>query len=332
MSNTRILVAEDQSNFRHMLKSFLSNWGYEFVVVSDGLEAWKVLQGENRPRLALLDWMMPNMDGVEICRSVREMRPDPYTYLLLLTSRDEKQDVVDGIEAGADDYLVKPFDPQELRARIHAGERIITLEDRLIRAQEDLRQLATHDFLTGLLNRRASVESLLVELDRGCRTGDPVCIVLADIDHFKKINDTYGHQTGDEILCEVAHRMQGSLRRYDTAGRFGGEEFLLILPECTLAEGAKLAQRICRLVRAEPVKTKNESIEVSISLGVAVANQVAPTDLEAFLGWADVALYKAKAAGRNRVEFSPDFRPSPVQLAQRSTLGTLPVPCASSGF
>jgi diguanylate cyclase (GGDEF)-like protein len=311
MSTTKILVAEDEITFRHMLKTFLTKWGYEVTAVSDGLEAWKVLQGEDRPRLAVLDWMMPNMDGVEICRAIRESKPDPYIYLLLLTSRDQKQDVVEGIEAGADDYLIKPFDPQELRARIHAGERIIELEDRLVRAREALRELATHDSLTGLLNRRASLDSLLAELDRGCRTGNPVCIVMADIDHFKRINDTHGHQTGDEVLCEVARRMQSSLRRYDTAGRFGGEEFLLVFPECSLEEGVKLAERICHLVSSEPVKAKNIPIEVSISLGVAVANQVVAANLEALLGSVDAALYRAKEAGRNRVEFSVIPPPSP---------------------
>jgi diguanylate cyclase (GGDEF)-like protein len=309
MSTMRILVAEDEITFRLMLHTFLTKWGYQVVVVSDGLEAWKVLQGENRPRLALLDWMTPNMDGVEICRAVREKKPDPYIYLLLLTSRDQKQDVVEGIEAGADGYLVKPFDPQELRARIHAGDRIIELEDRLIRAQEALRELATHDSLTGLLNRRACLDSLLVELDRGCRTGNPVCIVMADIDHFKRINDAHGHQTGDEVLREVARRMQRSLRGYDIAGRFGGEEFLLVLPGCNLEEGAKLAERICHVVCSEPVKAKNERIEVSISLGVAVANPPGPADLEALLGSADAALYRAKEAGRNRIEFSVNPRP-----------------------
>jgi diguanylate cyclase (GGDEF)-like protein len=309
MSTTTILVAEDEITFRHMLKTFLTKWGYQVVVVSDGREAWNVLQGEDRPRLALLDWMMPNMDGVEICRAIREKKPDPYVYLLLLTSRDQKQDVVEGIEAGADDYLIKPFDPQELRARIHAGERIIELEDRLIRAQEALRVLADHDALTGLLNRRACLDSLLTELNRGCRTGNPVCIIMADIDHFKRINGTHGHQTGDEVLCEVARRMQRSLRRYDTAGRFGGEEFLLVLPECSLEEGVKLAERICHMVGSEPVKAKNKPIEVSISLGVRVANQLVPADLEALLGSVDAALYRAKEAGRNRVEFSAN--PSP---------------------
>lgn len=306
----RILVAEDEITFRHMLKTFLTKWGYQVVVVSDGLEAWKILQEEDRPRLAILDWMMPNMDGVEICRAIRERKSGPYLYLLLLTSRDQKQDVVEGIEAGADDYLIKPFDPRELRARIHAGERIIELEDRLIRAQEALRELAVHDPLTGLLNRRACLDSLLAELNRGRRAGNPLCIVMADIDHFKRINDAHGHLTGDEVLCEVARRMQSSLRRYDTIGRFGGEEFLFVLPECSLEEGVKLAERICHLVRSEPAKAQNKSIDVSISLGVAVANQPVPGDLEVLLGSADAALYRAKEAGRNRVEFSANL-PSP---------------------
>jgi diguanylate cyclase (GGDEF)-like protein len=310
MSTTRILVAEDELTFRHMLKTFLTKWGYQVGVVSDGLEAWKVLQGEDRPRLALLDWMMPGMDGAEVCRAIREKKPDPYVYLILLTSRDQKQDVVEGMEAGADDYLIKPFDPRELRARIHAGERIIELEDRLIRAQEALRELATHDPLTGLLNRRASLESLSGELSRAYRSGNPVCIIMGDIDHFKRINDAHGHLAGDEVLCEVARRMQRSLRRYDTIGRFGGEEFLLVLPECSLEEGVKLAERVCHLVRSEPLKAKNEPLQVSISLGVTVANRLAPEDLEALLGAADAALYRAKEAGRDRVEFSPNPRPS----------------------
>jgi diguanylate cyclase (GGDEF)-like protein len=305
MSHTRILVAEDEITFRHMLKTFLVKWGYEVEVVSDGLEAWKVLQGENRPRLALLDWMMPNMDGVEICRALREGKSDPYTYVLLLTSRDQKQDVVEGFEAGADDYLIKPFNPHELRARIHAGERIIELEDRLIRAQEALRELASHDPLTGLLNRRACLDALVAELNRGSRSGNPVCIVMADIDHFKRVNDTHGHLIGDDVLCEVARRMQNSLRPYDAIGRYGGEEFLLVLPGCSLEEGVRLADRVCQLVRSEPAKAKNESIDVTISLGVAVTNQPLPGDFEALLGAADAALYRAKSAGRNRVECSP---------------------------
>ena len=151
---------------------------------------------------------------------------------------------------------------------------------------------------------------MLAELIRGCRTGNPVCIVMADIDHFKRINDTHGHQAGDEVLCEVARRMQSSLRPYDTIGRFGGEELLLVLPGCGLEDGVKLAERICHLVRSEPVKAKNKPLDVSISLGVAVANPPVPADLEALLGSADAALYRAKEAGRNRVEFSANPHPS----------------------
>jgi two-component system cell cycle response regulator len=308
MITTRILVAEDEITFRHMLKTFLTKWGYEVVVVGDGLEAWKMLQREDRPRFAVLDWMMPKMDGVEICRAMREKKPAPYTYLLLLTSRDQKQDIVEGLEAGADDYLIKPFNPQELRARIHAGERIIELEDRLIRAQEALRDQAAHDPLTGLLNRRACLDSLSAELSRGRRAGNPVCIVMVDIDHFKNINDSHGHLAGDEVLCEVARRMRSSLRPYDTIGRFGGEEFLLVLPGCSLDAGVKLAERMCQLVRSAPAKARDKSVDVSISLGVAFARQPVPGDLEALLASADAALYRAKEAGRNRVEVSLDLR------------------------
>jgi diguanylate cyclase (GGDEF)-like protein len=315
MSSTRILIAEDEITFRHMLKTFLTKWGYQPTVVSDGLDGWKILQQDDRPRLALLDWMMPSMDGVELCRAIRSRKPEPYVYLLLLTGRDQTQDVVEGIEAGADDYLIKPFDPQELRVRIHAGERIIELEDRLRHTQDALRDLATHDPLTGLLNRRAALDALRAELNRGCRERNPLCLVMADIDYFKRVNDAHGHAAGDEVLVEVAHRMQKSLRRYDTAGRLGGEEFLLVLPGCSLDEGVQLAERLGCLVGSEPVKWEDKRIEVTISLGVAAANQLAPLTVEALLRAADAALYRAKAAGRNRVDFAAP--PSPIAALPR---------------
>ena len=307
----KILVAEDELTFRHMLKTFLSKWGFEVVVASDGQEAWEVLQSEDRPRLAVLDWMMPGRDGVEICRALRQAKSDRYTYVLLLTSRDQKQDVVQGFEAGADDYLVKPFDPNELKARVHAGERIVQLQDTLIQTQEALREQATHDPLTGLLNRRACLDALLAELNRASRLGKQVTIAMADIDHFKSVNDAHGHLAGDEVLREVARRVQESLRDYDIIGRFGGEEFLLVFPECNLEEGVKLAERICCVVSSEPIHIKKRSFPVSLSLGVAVAQDPAPEDMEALLGSADDALYRAKEAGRNRVEFSSQLRRPP---------------------
>jgi len=307
----KILVAEDELTFRHMLKTFLGKWGFEVLVARDGQEAWDLLQKEDRPRLAVLDWMMPKMDGVEICRALRQTKSDRYTYLLLLTSRDQKRDVVHGFEAGADDYLVKPFDPHELKARIHAGERIVQLQDTLLQTQEALREQATHDPLTGLLNRRACLDSLLAELNRARRDGKPVSIAMADIDHFKTVNDDHGHLAGDEVLREVARRMQKSLRDYDIIGRVGGEEFLLVFPECNVEEGVKLAERISTAVSSEVVNIKNRSLTMSISIGVAVATDPAPGDMEALLGAADDALYRAKSAGRNRVEFSTQLRRPP---------------------
>jgi len=307
----RILVAEDELTYRHMLKTFLGKWGFEVIVASDGQEAWDLLQKDDRPRLAVLDWMMPKMDGVEICRALRQTKSDHYTYLLLLTSKDQKRDVVQGFEAGADDYLVKPFDPHELKARIHAGERIVQLQDTLLQTQEALREQATHDPLTGLLNRRACLDSLVAELNRAGRDGKPVTIAMADIDHFKTVNDAHGHLAGDEVLREVARRMHKSLRGYDTIGRVGGEEFLLVFPQCTVEEGVKLAERISRAVSSEALNIKNRSLVMSVSIGVAVDTEPAPGDMEALLGAADDALYRAKAAGRNRVEFSTQLRRPP---------------------
>jgi two-component system cell cycle response regulator len=306
----KVLIAEDELTFQHMLKTFLSKWGYEVVVSSDGLQAWKTLQGENRPRLAILDWMMPGMDGVHICRAVRKSESIPYVYLLLLTTRDQKQDIVEGIEAGADDYLIKPFDPHELRARIRTGERIIELQESLLRTQEELRVQATHDALTGLLNRRASLDALSAELDRGRREKKPLCLVMADIDHFKKVNDTHGHPAGDVVLREVARRIQGSVRAYDTAGRFGGEEFLVIFPGCSQHQGIRQAERIREAVSAEPVAVRDKALGVTISLGVATTSEPDPEDIEGLLGAADMALYRAKEEGRNRVGFTESLRRS----------------------
>jgi len=304
----QILVAEDEVTFRHLLKTLLGKWGFDVVLASDGLEAWEILQREDHPRLVILDWMMPKRDGIEICRELRQRKSDHYTYLLLLTSRDQKQDMVEAFEAGADDYLAKPCDPHELRARIHAGERIVELQDRLIRAQEALREEATHDPLTGLLNRRACLDALVAELHRGSRIRKPVSIAMADIDHFKNINDAHGHLAGDAVLREVARRMQKSLRAYDVIGRFGGEEFLLVFPGCRLEEGTKLANRICRVISSESVSVKSKSLQVTLSLGVAATVEPAPGDVEGLLGSADDALYRAKESGRNRVEFSTGLR------------------------
>src|SRR5579872_1460670 len=189
----KILIAEDNPSFRQVLANMLQKWGYDVVTVGDGIEALKSLQIDNPPRLAILDWMMPGLDGPEVCRRLRERKREPYIYTLLLTAKDTPQELVEGMESGADDYLRKPVNSQELRVRIRAGRRIIDLQQELVEARESLRQLATHDPLTQLWNRSAMFDILARELKRAKRESSPLSIIMADLDGFKKINDTLGH-------------------------------------------------------------------------------------------------------------------------------------------
>ena len=298
----KILVAEDDLVTRRMLQAYLEKWGYEVVMVEDGQRAWQLLQQPNAPRLTLLDWMMPEMDGMSICREVRRLDIQPYIYLILLTARKYQEDVVAGLEAGADEYLTKPFDPYELRARLRAGARIVELQDSLIQAREALRELAMHDPLTQLLNRRATMDFLISELSRSIRERKPLTVMMVDIDHFKSVNDRFGHAAGDAVLCEVARRLRACIRTYDAVGRFGGEEFLVVAPGCDTAPGRAQAERLRGVVCSEAVLLKDLSISVTVSVGVATAPEPKAQDWEALLSGADKALYRAKENGRNRVE------------------------------
>src|SRR6202167_5736686 len=224
----RVLIAEDDAVSRHVLKSFLHKWNYDVTAETDGAAALRILESDDSPRLAVLDWMMPGMEGVQICQRIRERKKGPYIYLLLLTARSEKRDLLRGLELGADDYLTKPFDSEELRARLLVGERILSLQDDLIAAREELRFRATHDVLTGIFNRGTVMEALQTELSRQVRDQRPCGVILVDIDHFKQVNDTHGHLIGDEVLQVVTRRMKECVRPYDTLGRYGGEEFLII--------------------------------------------------------------------------------------------------------
>ncbi len=298
----RILVAEDDPVSRHLLEAFLAKWGYEVIVAADGVEARRVLQHDNAPNLALLDWMMPGTDGVEICREVRKRAAEPYTYILLVTAKGQKQDILEGLEAGADDYLTKPFDPYELRARLRAGRRILELQEQLILAREQLRAEATHDSLTGVWNRAAIVEILHRELARAQRENTSVAAIMADLDHFKKINDTYGHLAGDAVLREVTRRMRASMRPYDALGRYGGEEFLVVAPGCDPATAFKIAERLRECVSREPVDIFEGPFPVTLSVGVAASRET--KEAEQLVQMADAALYRAKTAGRNRAELA----------------------------
>ena len=302
----RILIAEDDPNFRSLLKAKLANWGYEVVAVGDGNEAWQVLQSDDAPQLALLDWMMPGMEGVEICRKVRKELQESYTYIILLTSQQRDEDVVAGMEAGADDYITKPCKHSELRVRLRAGRRIIELQNELLAAREILQAKASHDSLTGLWNHEEILGNLRQELARGEREGECVSVIMADIDNFKRINDTHGHMVGDEVLRSCARRMQALVRSYDFIGRYGGEEFLFVLPECCRECTVAFAERIRLCICGESMDTSEGMIPVSISLGVASSGKSGGRDADSLVKAADAALYRAKENGRNRVEVASD--------------------------
>jgi diguanylate cyclase (GGDEF)-like protein len=296
----KILAAEDNPVFQTTLRTILTKWGYEVILVSDGNQAWSALQADGGPRLAILDWMMPGMDGPEVCRRLRAANREPYVYVLLLTARAESQDLVEGMEAGADDYLTKPLRVPELRARLRAGRRIVELQEELMLAREALRQQATHDGLTGLLNRSAILEVLHNELARAHRESQPISILMVDLDHFKQINDEFGHLAGDAVLREASSRMRTVVRRYDSVGRYGGEEFLVVLPGCDSVAAAAQAERLRLSLSGAPFVFGSGTCALTGSVGYVCSTDVPAGDAESLVRLADDALYAAKDRGRNR--------------------------------
>lgn len=295
----KILIAEDDLVSRRLLETTLSKWGYQVVSCSNGHEAWDVVKSGDTPKIMILDWMMPGYDGPQLCRMVRKLETSDYIYIILLTARVQKEDVVAGMDAGADDYITKPFNKQELQVRLRAGRRIIELQEQLLSAQEQLRQEAIHDPLTGLLNRRAIEETLETEVDRARRSKAPLSVVMLDLDNFKVVNDTYGHLAGDSILRQTALRMNESIRSYDSVGRYGGEEFLLIFPNIELPEAKELAERIRVSISGNLMDTPEGMIPVTASLGLVTIKGDDKINQEDLVSLADSAMYQAKADGRN---------------------------------
>ena len=297
----RVLIADDNAVLRTLLGKALTSWGYEVVSAENGNQAWEVLSRPDAPTLAILDWEMPDsMSGPEICRKVRENPREPYTYIILLTGKGSKHETIQGLDAGADDYVVKPFNNHELKVRLRAGKRIIDLQLDLLKAREELRERANKDLLTMLPNRSAIHSTLESELTRCHRDQRTVGVILLDIDHFKKINDTYGHFAGDVVLKETAARLRGNMRPYDHVGRYGGEEFLVVLPNCDLEQAAMQAERMRLRLANGPMVVEGIEIHVSASFGVTVSDGTSRTS-DTFVRVADQALYKAKGSGRNKV-------------------------------
>jgi diguanylate cyclase (GGDEF)-like protein len=297
----KILVADDSELSRRLLEVSLTKRGYEVMTAADGNQAWRLLEQEDGLSLAILDWMMPGIDGLDLCRRLRQQAREPYVYVILLTAKDRKEDIVDGLRAGADDYLKKPVDGDELEARLRTGRRIVDLQSELIAAREALRNRADHDALTGLWNRGAICEVLGRELSRARRCGAPLAVAIVDLDHFKSINDTHGHAAGDAVLREAGSRMSSSLRPYDSVGRYGGEEFLIVLPGCDVPFGLACAERLRASLAKEAIQIGDTQVPVTCSVGVAATGGGRETDAESILAAADQALYRAKADGRNRV-------------------------------
>jgi len=316
----KILIADDSLVSRHLLEATLTKWGYEVAVACDGEEALALLQKDDAPALAILDWMMPGMTGLEVCRRVRVRAREPYTYILLLTSKSQKEDLIEGMEAGADDYITKPFDQHELQVRLRAGTRLVDLQAELLSAREALREQATKDSLTHLWNRSSIFDILCRELARAQRERTPVGVVMVDLDHFKSINDNFGHFAGDAVLCEAARRMQNGIRQYDSIGRYGGEEFLILLTGCDEEACWAQAERLRKQLSQLQMSLQESSIGVSASFGVTTALPGQSWTPEALIHKADEALYLAKRRGRNRVEFlSHDSQAAPITHPEPET-------------
>lgn len=298
----RVLIAEDDVVSRALLKGTLERLGHEVTAVADGNAAIDELLRADAPRLAILDWLMPGADGLEVCRTIRD-RAEAYVYVILLTAKDSTEDMVMALESGADDFLRKPFNAGEMRARLRSGIRVLDLQTGLLEAQEALRHHATLDHLTGLWNRRMILEQLDRELNRVRRERRPLTIAMVDIDRFKGVNDAHGHAAGDAVLRDAATVIRSQLREYDFIGRYGGEEFILLLPGCDAGQGYRIAERVRTIMAASPVRYGELVIPVTVSVGIASTHVpgVSPTEL---IEAADAALYVAKGNGRNRVVMS----------------------------
>lgn len=297
----RILIADDEATSRVLLRRTLRRWGHDVVEFRDGGSAARCLLSDNPPQLAILDWMMPELNGVEVCAQVRKARRESYVYVVMLTSRTDKEDLITALDAGADDFLTKPFDPVELRARLGHARRWLDLLEELHSAREALRIQATHDPLTGILNRAETFRILQRELARAVRHRAPLSVLLVDLDRFKAVNDNHGHLVGDAALREATLRMTAAVRVYDAIGRYGGEEFLVVLPGCDRRSALAVAERHRRAIEREPLRVPDGRLPLTVSIGAATAEDAAQASASALFRAADAAMYRAKKLGRNRV-------------------------------
>jgi diguanylate cyclase (GGDEF)-like protein len=302
-SDFKVLVADDSRIYRKLVANSLSDKSYALLFAESGREAL-ALFSEHQPSIVITDWMMPDLSGIELCEHIRKQSRQPYTYVIILTGNTEKDQLVTGLAAGADDYLTKPFHRGELLARVGVGRRIIELHRQLEAKNRLLEELALTDPLTGLPNRRAIDDWATRQLSGAERYGFSFLVVLSDLDHFKAVNDTYGHDAGDSVLKKFSEILKTNSRRSDICGRIGGEEFLLILTHTTQENARVVIERIRRALEATKFDFKGGSLTVTASFGLAGFEGTQPADFNQLVIQADAALYAAKRTGRNRIEIA----------------------------
>jgi two-component system cell cycle response regulator len=307
-SDFPILIVEDNSVSRKYLENALKQAGYTVESVENGRKAFEIFNKKFFP-FVLTDWMMPEMNGLDLCRAIRRKPNKRYVFIVLLTARDSKEDIINGLQAGADDYLTKPVNYAELIARLNSGMRILELEKNLREANKKIKILSITDPLTGCFNRGYMTKRLSQEIKRGMRYNHPLSVVFCDIDHFKEVNDTYGHQAGDYILKEFVRCILDTIRdELDWLSRYGGEEFLIVLPETNLDQAYRVAERIRKRIAQQEIIWKEEVIHLTASFGVTGIDNYEPEieiTPETLIQQADKNMYRSKQEGRNRTTATP---------------------------
>ena len=321
-STTRILVVDDHEDNVELLRARLEARGYTVEAARDGLEALERVHAR-APDLILLDVMMPKLDGIEVVRRIKGNPLLPFIPIIMQTALETTEDKVEGLDAGADDYITKPIDFAELEARVKSLLRIKALQAELARANEQLLRISQVDGLTGMDNRRHIEERLTEMFEHAARLNEPLAVVMCDVDHFKSVNDTHGHQAGDAVLRQVADVLRQTAREIDRVGRYGGEEFLVLLPGANADDAEAFADRVRHAIESREFLYDGGSVRRTMSAGVAAWPHPDVRHQEALVKAADDALYVAKETGRNRVvaydttEFRAHVRNEPAH-AQRS--------------
>jgi diguanylate cyclase (GGDEF)-like protein len=296
----RILIAEDETVSRRILKMTLESWGHEVVEATDGAVALQILQDDNPPKLAILDLSMPKMDGITVCQQVRQNRSATPVYIILLTANTRKELIVTGLEAGADDYVTKPFDTGELHARVKVGMRMVELQMSLAQrvaelelAQESLRNLSLSDDLTGLYNRRGFFTLAEQQLNSARREGRDASLIYIDMDGLKRLNDTHGHEMGSRAIQEVADILRETFRSSDLIARIGGDEFVIFETSNGANDGGNDVQRLQNNVSHHNARP-SRNYEISLSIGVALMSADSALTLDELIKHGDREMYEQK--------------------------------------